>query len=199
MSELDGRVAVVTGGTRGIGLATCRALAAAGATVTLTDRDAQLAASGAKELAAEFSTPVQGLGLDVTDTAAIGAVIRGVAREHGRLDVVVANAGVLGDALLGMVSAELVDTMLATNVAGTIHTVQAAGLGVAGVGAVPAGDRVAVYVEGADRRLASAAAQTLATLLRMHVSGFDVRDITALPLLSTGKIDYRALEALCES
>lgn len=126
MSELDGRVAVVTGGTRGIGLATCRALAAAGATVALTGRDAQVAAATAKELAAEFGTPVRGIGLDVTEPAAIGTVIRGVAREYGRLDVVVANAGVLGDALLGMVGADLVDTLLATNVAGTIHTVQAA-------------------------------------------------------------------------
>lgn len=77
--------------------------------------------------------------------------------------------------------------------------VRSAGLGVAGVGAVPAGDRVAVYVEGADRRLATAAAQALADRLRMHVSGFDVRGIRTLPLLSSGKIDYRALEALCES
>jgi 3-oxoacyl-[acyl-carrier protein] reductase len=126
MPELDGRVAVVTGGTRGIGLATCRALAADGATVVLTGRDAQVAAVRAKELTAEFDVPAQGVGLDVTDAAAVGTVIRGVAREHGRLDVAVANAGVLGDALLGMITAELVDSMLATNVAGTIHTVQAA-------------------------------------------------------------------------
>lgn len=77
--------------------------------------------------------------------------------------------------------------------------VRSAGLGVAGVGAVPSGDRVAVYVEGADRQLATAAAQALADRLRMHVSGFDVRGIRTLPLLSSGKIDYRALEALCES
>jgi 3-oxoacyl-[acyl-carrier protein] reductase len=126
MPDLDGRVAVVTGGTRGIGLATCRALAEAGATVVLTGRDAQAAESCAKELAAEFGVVTQGVGLDVTDVAAVGAVIRGAARKHGRLDVAVANAGVLGDALIGMITDELVTRMLSTNVAGTIHTVQAA-------------------------------------------------------------------------
>jgi 3-oxoacyl-[acyl-carrier protein] reductase len=126
MPDLDGRVAVVTGGTRGIGLATGRALAEAGATVVLTGRDAQAAESCAKELAAEFGVVTQGVGLDVTDAAAVGSVIRGVAREHGRLDVAVANAGVLGDALIGMITDELVTRMLSTNVAGTIHTVQAA-------------------------------------------------------------------------
>ncbi|HEY1572337.1 MAG TPA: SDR family NAD(P)-dependent oxidoreductase [Pseudonocardiaceae bacterium] len=126
MPELDGRVAVVTGGARGIGLATCRALAAAGATVVLTGRDEQTAALRAKELAAELDAVVEGVELDVTDSAAVAAVVRGAARRHGRLDVVVANAGVLGDALLGMITDELVDGMLRTNVAGTINTVQAA-------------------------------------------------------------------------
>lgn len=126
MPELDGRVAVVTGGTRGIGLATCRALAAAGATVVLTGRDGQVAASCAKELAAESGAPVFGAGLDVSDPAAVSAVVRGVAREHGRLDIAVANAGVLADAVIGMITGDLVNSMLGTNVAGTIHTVQAA-------------------------------------------------------------------------
>jgi acyl-coenzyme A synthetase/AMP-(fatty) acid ligase len=75
--------------------------------------------------------------------------------------------------------------------------VRAAGLGAAGVGAVPAGDRVALYVEGADARVTAATAKALADRLRMHVSGFDVRGIESLPLLASGKIDYRALEALC--
>ncbi len=75
--------------------------------------------------------------------------------------------------------------------------VRSAGLGLAAVGAVTAADRVALYVEGADRPTVAAAAQALAERLRMHVSGFDVRGIAHLPLLTSGKIDYRALEALC--
>jgi 3-oxoacyl-[acyl-carrier protein] reductase len=62
----------------------------------------------------------------VTDAAATARVLRGVAKTYGRLDIAVANAGVLADALIGMITDELVGTMLATNVAGTINTVQAA-------------------------------------------------------------------------
>ncbi|MFD8500017.1 SDR family NAD(P)-dependent oxidoreductase [Amycolatopsis sp. NPDC059657] len=121
MPDLDGKVALVTGGTRGIGLATARALAEAGATVVLTGRDE----AKAKEAAASAGAAA-GLALDVTDAKAVAALVRGVAKEHGKLDIVVANAGIMEDALLGMIREELVDTTLSTNVAGTIHTVQAA-------------------------------------------------------------------------
>ncbi|UKD53464.1 SDR family oxidoreductase [Amycolatopsis sp. FU40] len=121
MTDLTGRVALVTGGTRGIGLATVRALVEAGATVVLTGRDE----SRAKEVAAEAGAAA-GLALDVTDAKAVSSLVRGVAKEHGALDIVVANAGVLEDALLGMISEDLVDRMFKTNVGGTINTVQAA-------------------------------------------------------------------------
>ncbi|MFG1644299.1 glucose 1-dehydrogenase [Amycolatopsis sp. NPDC049252] len=119
--SLSGRVALVTGGTRGIGLATVRALAEAGATVVLTGRDE----ARAKE-AASAAGAAAGLALDVTDAKAVSSLVRGVAKEHGKLDIVVANAGIMEDALLGMIREELVDTTLSTNVAGTLHTVQAA-------------------------------------------------------------------------
>ncbi len=118
---LTGKVALVTGGTRGIGLATVRALAEAGATVVLTGRDE----AKAKDAAAAAGA-AGGLALDVTDAKAVSTLVRGVAKEHGRLDIVVANAGIMEDALLGMIREELVDTTLSTNVAGTLHTVQAA-------------------------------------------------------------------------
>ncbi|WP_206784046.1 SDR family NAD(P)-dependent oxidoreductase [Amycolatopsis sp. MtRt-6] len=120
MTDLSGRVALVTGGTRGIGLATARALVEAGATVVLTGRDE----ARAKEAAA--SVGASGLALDVTDAKAVSSLVRGVAKEHGKLDIVVANAGIMEDALLGMIKEDLVDTTLSTNVAGTLHTVQAA-------------------------------------------------------------------------
>jgi 3-oxoacyl-[acyl-carrier protein] reductase len=122
MTDLTGKVALVTGGTRGIGLATVRALAEAGAEVVLTGRDE----AKAKEAAASVEGAVSGQALDVTDAKAVATLVRGVAKEHGRLDIVVANAGIMEDALLGMIREELVDRTLTTNVAGTIHTVQAA-------------------------------------------------------------------------
>ncbi len=121
MPDLRGRVALVTGGTRGIGRATVRALAEAGATVVMTGRDEAVA----KEVAAA-SGAVAGLALDVADAKAVSTLVRGVAKEHGGLDIVVANAGIMEDAVLGMIREELVDATLTTNVAGTLHTVQAA-------------------------------------------------------------------------
>jgi 3-oxoacyl-[acyl-carrier protein] reductase len=87
----------------------------------LTGRDE----AKAKEAAAAAGA-ASGLALDVTDAKAVSTLVRGVAKEHGKLDIVVANAGIMEDALLGMIREELVDTTLSTNVAGTLHTVQAA-------------------------------------------------------------------------
>lgn len=89
--------------------------------MVLTGRDE----ARAKE-AASAAGAAAGLALDVTDAKAVSSLVRGVAKEHGKLDVVVANAGIMEDALLGMIREELVDTTLSTNVAGTLHTVQAA-------------------------------------------------------------------------
>ena len=63
------------------------------------------------------------------------------------------------------------------------------------VAAVPAGDKVVVFVEGADRLATKAAAKALSERLHLHVTGFDVRSAESLPLLTNGKIDYRSLEA----
>ncbi|SDK64904.1 3-oxoacyl-[acyl-carrier protein] reductase [Lentzea albidocapillata subsp. violacea] len=120
MSDFTGKVAVVTGGTRGIGFATARALSEAGATVVLTGRDAETAAVRAKEIGAH------GVALDVTDSAAVKDVFKTIAREHGRIDVLVASAGVLEGGLIGMLTDDHIATTLSTNVAGTIVSVQAA-------------------------------------------------------------------------
>ncbi|GGU21829.1 SDR family NAD(P)-dependent oxidoreductase [Lentzea flava] len=120
MSDFTGKVAVVTGGTRGIGFATARALREAGATVVLTGRDAETAAKRAQEIDAH------GVALDVSDSAAVKDVFKAIAKEHGRIDVLVASAGVLEGGLIGMLTDEHVATTLGTNVAGTIACVQAA-------------------------------------------------------------------------
>lgn len=130
MPDLRGRVAVVTGGTRGIGLATVRALADAGAVVVFTGRDE----TRAKEIARTVPGTVEGRALDVTDSRAVTAVVRGVAKEYGRLDIAVANAGVFADGVFGMIRDETVGEVLTTNVAGTVHTVQAAARAMIGSG-----------------------------------------------------------------
>jgi gluconate 5-dehydrogenase len=89
--DLSGRVALVSGASRGIGWSIARALAAAGATVVLTARtaaplEARRAQLGAWNLAAEA------LAFDVTDAAAARAAVDAVLARHGRLDILVANA-----------------------------------------------------------------------------------------------------------
>jgi len=127
MADLSGRVALVSGGTRGIGRATAQELAACGATVVLTGRHEHRAKKCAEEIAIATGADVKGTALEVTDFAAAGNVVAGVARAHGRLDIFVANAGIMMTAPLGMVTADQVRETLDTNVAGVIAGVQAAG------------------------------------------------------------------------
>lgn len=122
MSDFAGKVAVVTGGTRGIGFATAAALAEAGATVVITGRDRETA----EKRAAELGERGHGVALDVTDSAAVKDVFKAIAKEHGRIDVLVASAGILEGGLIGMLTDDHVTKTLTTNVAGTINSVQAA-------------------------------------------------------------------------
>jgi 3-oxoacyl-[acyl-carrier protein] reductase len=123
---LHDRVAVVTGAVEGIGWATASLLAAEGAAVALVGRtdDERLAARVA-ELEAT-GADVLGIAADVTDPAAVGACYRQVFERWKRLDVLVANAGVLGDARIGMIGEDLLHTTLEVNLAGSIRHLQAA-------------------------------------------------------------------------
>jgi len=125
-APLAGRVVVVTGGTRGIGRATAGLLAQAGASVVVTGRDDVRVKAVAAELSEANGVPVSGVAFDVADFDAVGPAFKAIAAQHGRIDGLVANAGILEDALIGMIKADLVERLLATNVAGTIATVQAA-------------------------------------------------------------------------
>lgn len=87
--RLDGQVAVITGGARGIGLATARLMAAAGAQVVLMDQDADAAAKAAFELGPAASSEP----LDVASEAQVTAAFDHMWKRHGRLDILVNNAG----------------------------------------------------------------------------------------------------------
>jgi NAD(P)-dependent dehydrogenase (short-subunit alcohol dehydrogenase family) len=93
--RFDGKVAVITGSTRGIGLAIARALARRGARVVISSESADDTARVTAELSAE-GLNVTGVPCDVTDSAAQKALVDTVVKAHGRLDVLVCNAGITG-------------------------------------------------------------------------------------------------------
>jgi 3-oxoacyl-[acyl-carrier protein] reductase len=121
--ELDGKVAVVTGGSRGIGRSIAEHLASAGARVAVVARDAARAAGVAGELPGEGHA---GFGCDVADAAAVDALVKQVESDLGSLDILVNNAGVTGDNLLMRLSDAEWDRVIDTNLKGTFNTIRAA-------------------------------------------------------------------------
>jgi NAD(P)-dependent dehydrogenase (short-subunit alcohol dehydrogenase family) len=99
------RVAVVTGGNRGLGLETCRQLRANGLRVVLTSRDADQGSRAARELGP--SGEVSSFQLDVTDSAAIRELAKWVERQFGGADVLVNNAAVLHDSARSALEADI--------------------------------------------------------------------------------------------
>lgn len=101
-SRFDGQVAVVTGGASGIGSATVARLAAEGARVVAVDRDAERLAALRAELS-QSGREVQVAVCDITDDAAVRAVFDRAVAAHGRLDVLVHSAGVVGPTSVNLV------------------------------------------------------------------------------------------------
>jgi 2-deoxy-D-gluconate 3-dehydrogenase len=93
LMRLDGRVAIVTGGARGIGRETPETLAAAGAQVVIADLDEGAAEASASEIAAS-GRRVSAIGVDVSHEASVNAMVRATIKTQGRLDILVNNAGV---------------------------------------------------------------------------------------------------------
>jgi 3-oxoacyl-[acyl-carrier protein] reductase len=124
--ELRGHVAVVTGGSRGIGLAIARELAQAGARVAVVGRDDVRAKAAASELPGDGH---RGYGCDVADPVAAAALVKQVEEEMGSLDVLVNNAGVTRDNLLMRMRDEDWDAVLDTNLRGAFNLIRAASRG----------------------------------------------------------------------
>jgi NAD(P)-dependent dehydrogenase (short-subunit alcohol dehydrogenase family) len=122
--RLDGQVALVTGAGRGIGRGLVEALAAAGATVAVTARSLDDAGSVTDGVTAAGGS-ASAHALDVTSLASIEAAVDAVVAQHGRLDVLVANAGV-GDNLPAVeVGEEHWDLMMDVNLKGLFFTAKA--------------------------------------------------------------------------
>ena len=123
----DGPVALVTGSTRGIGWATARVLARDGMAVVITGHESKDAvAQRTAELREAFGRDAIGFAGDVADPKRVEELFREIFDRYKRLDVAVANAGILRQDRLGMISPEVIAEVFAVNLTGALNTVQGA-------------------------------------------------------------------------
>ncbi len=124
MIDLSGRVALVTGASRGIGRAIASRLASRGALVVAAARGDNARATVEEIRAAGGTAEV--LALDVTDPSGAAAAIAATAGAHGRLDILVNNAGITKDQLMLRMKRDDWDTVIATNLTAAFALTQAA-------------------------------------------------------------------------
>jgi 3-oxoacyl-[acyl-carrier protein] reductase len=124
--RFDDRVALVTGGSRGIGRAVAIQLAREGACVVVGYVSSEERASAVVAEIIDEGGEAEAFRADVSDEEAVKELVRFVARRHGRIDVLVANAGMVQDQLLGLMSVKQWDTVLDVNLRGTFLCIREA-------------------------------------------------------------------------
>jgi 3-oxoacyl-[acyl-carrier protein] reductase len=125
MFKLDGKVALVTGGSRGIGRACCEALADQGATVIVNYVKGEDAARSVADAITARGGKAEIAAFDVAETEATEKAIDTLIKKHGKIDILVANAGISIDNLLLRVNDEQLDKLFDVNVRGAITSARA--------------------------------------------------------------------------
>ena len=124
-SELRGQIAVVTGGTRGIGRAVAERLAGSGADVAVLATRPDAAETAAGDLAKAHGVRAFGVGVDVADETSVNAAFERVLETFGRIDVLVNNAGITRDGLVLRMKDEDWTRVLDVNLKGAFHCIRA--------------------------------------------------------------------------
>ncbi len=124
--DLTGRVALVTGSTRGIGRAIAETLARAGASVAISGRDREKAEAVAADIASRTGATLRGYAADIGDTAQAAALVEAVEKDFGTLDILVNNAGLTRDGLLMRLKDDDWQTVIDANLRGAFATCRAA-------------------------------------------------------------------------
>ena len=122
MGRLDGKIALVTGGSSGIGLATAKRLVGEGAYVFITGRREVELAAAVKDIGKN----IRALKGDVSNLDNLDRIFSAIKSDKGKLDIVLANAGIAQYAALGEITEELYDSIFDVNVKGVLFTVQKA-------------------------------------------------------------------------
>lgn len=124
--RLDGKIALVTGGSRGIGRACVARLAAEGAKVTFIYQSNQASAEALVSELSSSSQPIQAVQADVRDLARAKQIIDQIFDESKRIDILVNSAGIVQDGLMGAMTQEQWQTVIETNLGGTYNYCHAA-------------------------------------------------------------------------
>ena len=124
--DLEGRVALVTGGSRGIGRAACFDLATAGAAVAVNYRSREDAAQEVVAAIVEGGGRAEAYRADVGERAPVAAMVEQVVRDLGSVDILINNAGIVHRGTLLAYDDDEFDAMWQTNVKGVLHCAQAA-------------------------------------------------------------------------
>ncbi len=124
-SGIEGKTAIVTGGSRGIGRAIVELLAAEGADVTFFYRDNAAAAADVLAAGRARGAAIAALQVDVRDSVACAAAVDGLAERRGRIDILVNNAGITRDNALAAFDDDDVAAVLDTNVSGVFNVTRA--------------------------------------------------------------------------